>query len=105
MIIFFRTRPIHVPRIPFTAERRNGVNAPVDEDSELCVSVPARNFVGLQRLPIRAKWSLLDGCIDPLEHCVALGIVLATCLSPDLIDAFRILRLGRRVLTGSFELT
>ena len=76
-----------VPRIPFTAERRNGVNAPVDENSELCVSVPARNFVGLQRIANQSpKWPLLDRVIYPLEHFVALRIVLATCLSPDLID-------------------
>ena len=36
---------VHLPGIPFTAECRNRVDAPVDEDAELCVLVPFGHFI------------------------------------------------------------
>lgn len=53
------TLQVHVARVPFTVKRRNRVHAPMDEDAELCVLIPARDFVLLQRIPVWLIWSLV----------------------------------------------
>ena len=45
--VLFRIFPIHVARIPLVAERGNGIDAPVNEDSELSVFVPIGGLVFL----------------------------------------------------------
>src|SRR5215469_6306493 len=102
MLVLIRAFAIHVSRIPFAAEGRNGIKAPMNEDPELRVSVPVGHFVFLKRLPISAKWTLLNSTVYLFQDFGALGIVLVACLSPDLIDRLWALGCSRsvRIPTG-----
>ena len=51
MLIFRRPLDIHVPRIPFIIEGRNGVKSPVNKNTELRIAEPARRLVFGERLP------------------------------------------------------
>ena len=46
---------VHLPRIPFAAERRHAVSTPVDEDAELGVLVPLRDLVLLPVISTSAR--------------------------------------------------
>ena len=83
---------IHVARIPFAAKRRNGIDAPMDEDAELGVLVPCRSLVLLQRIPISTVWATIDGLIDEAENVPALMVVLGAGLLPDAVQDFGVLR-------------
>ena len=56
MLVFRRVYVIHIPRIPFVAERGHGVNAPVKIYPEFRVAEPlGRRITFLQRNPVRRK--------------------------------------------------
>ena len=51
MLILRRTLDVHIAGIPFAAEGRNTVDAPVDKDTEFGVLIPRGNPIGGQRFP------------------------------------------------------
>ncbi len=55
MLECFAALDVHVARIPFVVERRNGKHAPVNEDSELGIAKPFRHAVRAQRIPVRLE--------------------------------------------------
>ena len=55
---------VHSPRVPLVAERRDGVDAPVDEDAELGVLVPVRDIVPGQRVPVGRERAGEDRFVD-----------------------------------------
>ena len=102
---------IHIPGIPFAAKRGHGIDAPMDEDAELGVTVPYGSLVLLQRLPISTVGATINGLIDEAENLPALVVVVGAGLLPDTVDDFGVLRgcrgsgrntcLGRQRGTGT----
>jgi hypothetical protein len=45
VLVFRLVRLIHVARVPLRAECRHRVNAPMDENSKLCVQIPGSNVI------------------------------------------------------------
>ena len=48
VFVLGRILDIHLARIPFAAEGGDGIDAPVDEDAELGVEIPFRDFLRFQ---------------------------------------------------------
>ncbi len=55
---------IHVARVPFVSECRNGIHAPVDEDAELGVAKPVGYAIAGERIPIGAERAGARGRVD-----------------------------------------
>src|SRR5579863_9461068 len=91
MLVFVRTLVVHVARIPFVSKRWNGINAPVNEDPELRVLVPFGNCVGLERLPIGAKWPGGNPVIHAVKERGARRVIFRASLLPSLVYDHRIL--------------
>src|SRR6185437_14331604 len=53
MFIFLGSLPVHVPGIPFIAERGNGIDTPVNEDSEFRIFIPFGYLILIKRPPVR----------------------------------------------------
>src|ERR1700756_2933781 len=92
--ILGRSLAVHISWIPFAAKRRDGIDAPMDEDAELGVAIPRRSFIRLQRVPISTVGATIYGLIDEFENVEALVVVLRTGLLPDAVNAFGGLRSG-----------
>src|SRR5579859_6783265 len=67
----------------------------MEKNSEFGVLIPIRNFIILQRLPIRAIRTLVRAVPNRLQKFIALRIILGTGALPDLIELLRRLRFGR----------
>ena len=83
-------------RIPFVAEGRNRVDAPVDEDAELGVLIPGGHLVALERVPVGAERSVLCPRIDFAEQRGARGVELVDGFLPDHIIRVGSLRRSRQ---------
>ena len=106
--IFFGSRPVHVPRIPFVAERRDGIRSPVNENSEFCVLIPRRHLIFLQRFPVRTVRAFVVQFINVFNAGGALAVVLTARLLPNRVSAYRILRRRRsrstlRIQDGRYD--
>src|SRR5882762_11945615 len=58
----------------------------MDEDSELCVLVPLRDFVAFERLPVRPKWSAMSNFVHFLQTPFARAVVFRASLLPFLVE-------------------
>ena len=67
MFIFLRTLFIHVARVPFVAESRHAVHAPMDKDSEFGLLVPFRHRISRERLPVVFVRALRDHRLNPVK--------------------------------------
>src|ERR1700730_16007235 len=86
VFVHFGIFAVHIPWIPLATERRHRVNAPMDEDAELCVLVPLGNFIFLKRFPIGAEWTLVTGMVHFREGIRTGSVVLGTGLLPIAIN-------------------
>src|SRR5450432_3265546 len=86
MLVFVRAGHIHIPWIPFIPKRRNGVHAPVNENSEFRVLVPLRHFIAVERLPLRPKRTGVVSLIDLLQNGVPRGVKLGARSLPYLVN-------------------
>src|ERR1700722_6822176 len=59
---------VHVARVPLAVERRDRIDAPMNEDAELGVLIPLRRQISLERVPGGAKRPLGDGSVHRLER-------------------------------------
>ena len=76
---------VHVAGVPLTAKGRDGVDAPMDEDAELGICIPLRDFEILQRTPVRPEGAVAAALFDFGKPALALGRELADRLLPGLI--------------------
>ena len=68
-VVFERSiaRDVHVARIPFVSECRNGINAPVDENAELGIAKPLGYAIAGKRIPIGAERTGARSRVDPRQ--------------------------------------
>ena len=82
---------IHVAWIPFAAEGRNSIDAPMNEDAELGVPVPVRYFVVLQGRPGWLKRPFMSCLIGLLKYGGSLAVELLDGSLPSQITGIRLL--------------
>ena len=59
---------VHIARIPLAAVRRNGINAPVDENAQLRILIPFRIRVRTERFPRIGIGALFDHALRALQN-------------------------------------
>src|SRR5450631_3023250 len=94
VLVFVSALLIHGPGIPLIAESWDGIDAPMNENPELCVSVPFGNLVLLKGFPVGPKRALVVSAIYFLQEGGASGVVFAAGSLPSLINADWILGIG-----------
>src|SRR6185369_15295987 len=86
----WRTLHIHLSWIPFAAEGRHRICAPMNKDAELRVFIPIRYLVGLQGLPVSTVRAVVIDLVYLFQDSRALGVVFGTGLLPCLVDVRRV---------------
>ena len=87
---------VHVAGIPLILGRRNGVDAPVDEDAEFRVLVPLRLLILDERGPIGTIGTVVRLAVGFGQKAIAFRVVLADRLLPFAVDLLG----GLHVLCG-----
>src|SRR5664279_1089818 len=95
VLVFGSALLIHGSWIPFIAESRDGIDAPMNENPEFCVPVPFGNLILLKGFPVRPKRALVVSAIDLLQEGGASGVIFAAGALPGLINAGWVLGIGR----------
>jgi len=90
VLVFVRTWLVHVARIPLVGKRRDRVQAPMNEDSELRIFIPGWRLVVVERFPVGAKRTIIRLPLDICQNFLACAGVLALGVAPFTLNRNRI---------------